>query len=193
MVHTNKAVAMAKYKRSTMSEKSRKAIESGNVQAVIDSLTGLQRKFCEEYLIDLKATPAAIRAGYAEKYANRQAYQLMENEAIRICIDALKAERSKNSDVTKDYVLQGIQRIIRKAEEDGNHNATLRGLELLARHLGMFIERTEISGPDGEAIKMEQKVNQDVADFKSRLSRLAKSTGTGGVAQLPDPDGDAEA
>lgn len=190
MVHTNKAVALQKEKRSKASRKSLKAIEKGDIQGAIDSLTGLQRAFCEEYLVDLKPTQAAIRAGYAEKYANRQAFQLMENPAIRMCIDALRAERAKNSDITKDFVLQEINRTIRAAQSDGNHNATLRGLELLAKHLGMFIERTEISGPDGEAIKMEQKVKQDVADFTSRLSRLAKQAGTGTVVKLPDGSGE---
>lgn len=181
-LHTNKAVAMQKQKRAKVSRKSQEAIDSGDIQAVIDSLTGLQRQFCEEYLIDLKPTQAALRAGYAPAYANRQAYQLMENPAIRITIDALKAERSKNSDVTKDAVIKGIQKAIRKAEEAGNTNAMLRGYELLARHLGMFVERTEISGPDGEAIRMEQKIKEDVADFTSKLSRLASVGGKGGTS-----------
>lgn len=184
-LHTNKAIAMQKSKRQKASQRSQLAIESGNIQSVIDSLTDLQREFCNQYIVDLKPTAAAIRAGYAEKYANRQAYQLLENPAIRITIDALRAERNKNSDVTKDFVLMGIQKAIRLAEEAGNHNATLRGYELLARHLGMFIEKTEISGPNGEAIRMEQKVNQDANDFASRMARLAKSGGAGGVSKLP--------
>ena len=127
------------------------------------------------------AIQQAVRAGLAQYILQ----QLMENQAIRLVIDYLRAQRSKNSDVTKDFVLVGIQKAIRKAEEDGNHNATLRGYELLARHLGMFIEKTEISGPNGDAIRMEQKVNQDANDFASRMARLAKSAGAGGVSKLP--------
>lgn len=189
-LHTNKAVALQKEKRSKVSQKSKKALESGDVQAVIDSLTGLQLRFCEEYLVDMKPTQAAIRAGYAPTYANRQAFQLMENPAIRLAIDSLRSERSKGTDVTKDYVLQQIMRTIRKAEEDGNHNAVLRGAELLAKHLGMFIDRTEISGPDGEAIQMEQKVNERAADFTSKLSRLAQAGKEAGVV-VPLRKGDA--
>lgn len=186
MAHTNKAIEIQKKKRSTVSKRSLLAIESGDIQAVMDSLTGQQRLFCEEYLRDMKQGEAAKRAGYSEKTAVKIAYQLMENPAIRITIDALRSERNKHSDITKDYVLQEIVKTVNAAKQDSNHNATLRGLELLAKHLGMFIERTEISGPDGEAIKMEQKVKQDVADFTSRLSRLAKSGGTGTVVKLPD-------
>jgi len=178
-VHTNKIMALQKTKRKSTSSKSQKAIDEGNIQEVIDSLSDRQKLFCEEYLRDLNATKAVLRAGYNTKYPNRIAFQLMENAAVRITIDALRAERSKGSDVTKDFVLRGIQKAIRLAEESGNLNALLRGHELLARHLGMFIERQEISGPDGEAIKYEQKVKEDVADFTSKLSRLAAVGGTG--------------
>ena len=173
-LHTNKVVAIQKERRKTISDKSQRAIDSGNIQDVIDSLSEQQKRFCEEFLVDLNATQAVIRAGYKTKYPNRVAYQLMENPAIRIAIDGLRAERTKGSDVTKDFVLRGIQKAIKLAEENNNLNALLRGYELLAKHLGMFVERTEISGPDGEAIKMEQKIKEDVADFTSAIARLAR-------------------
>lgn len=178
-LHTNKATAIAKAKRKSgvIRNKSQAAIDSGDVQAVIDSLTDKQRRFCEEYLTDLNGTQAIIRAGYQTKYPNRIAFQMMENPAIRIAIDGLRNQRSKTTDVTKDFVLKKIQRAIAKADEDNNHNAVLRGLELLARHLGMFIERTEISGPDGKAIELEQRTKQDVEDFKSRIARLSSRGG----------------
>ena len=103
--------------------------------------------------------------------------QLLENKAVRIAIDALRAERAKNSDVTKDFVLKGIQKTIALAEDSKNLNALLRGYELLARHLGMFVERTEISGPDGEAIEIK-KIEEDVADFTRSIAGLTKRSGT---------------
>lgn len=172
-LNTNAVRAAQKEKRKTISKRSEAAIASGDIQDVIDSLSDKQRLFAEEYLKDLNATQAALRAGYTSRNATKVAYQLMENQAIRITIDALRAERSKGTDVTKDFVLRGIQKAIRLAEESNNLNALLRGHELLARHLGMFIERTEISGPDGDAIKMEQKVKEDVAAFTTSLARLS--------------------
>lgn len=172
-LHTNKITALKKDKRKSISDKSLRAIDSGDIQSVIDSLSDKQRAFCEEYLVDLNATQAVIRAKYQTKYPNRIGFQLMENQAIRIAIDALRAQRTQTSDVTKDFVLRGIQKAIRMAEESENLSALLRGHELLARHLGMFIERTEISGPDGEAIKMEQKTREDVESIKNRIASLA--------------------
>lgn len=172
-LHTNKAIAAQKQKRAKISKKSQAAVDSGDIQSVIDSLNERQRRFCEEYLVDLNATKAVERCGYNTKFANRVGYQLMENPAIRITIDALRVERTKTTDVTKDYVLQQIMRTIRAAEEDGNHGAVLRGSELLARHLGMFIERTEISGRDGGAIEMEQrKVAQEADEFTTSLKAM---------------------
>ena len=176
-LHTNKVVAAQKQKRKKVSNKSLKAIETGDVQDVIDSLSDQQRMFCEEYLVDMNATQACIRAGYKTKFPNRVGYQLMENPAVRITIDGLRAERSKGTDVTKDFVLRGIQKTITLAEANGNLNALLRGYELLAKHLGMFIERTEISGPDGEAIELK-KVEEDVADFTRSIAGIAKRGGT---------------
>lgn len=176
-LHTNKAVALQKQKRSKMSKKSAKAIEDGDLQSVIDSLSDRQRRFCEEYLVDLNATQAAVRAGYETEYPNRVAYQLMENPAIRITIDALRAERDKRTDITKDFVLQKITKALRTAEENGNLTAMLRAAELLAKHLGMFIERTEISGPDGKEIEIKQKQIKEEADsFLDLIDRTAKKT-----------------
>lgn len=193
-IHSNKAVQMQKDKRKTISQKSQRAIDSGDVQAVIDSLSPKQLQFCEEYLVDMNGTQAVIRAGYKTNNAKQIAFQLMENQAIRISIDALRAQRQTYSDVTKDFVLRKIVRTLEQAEQDNNHNATLRAAELLARHLGMFVEKTEISGPDGGAIEMAQKkVQEDVEDFTSRISRLAKRSGEGTVVELPDRSGESGA
>lgn len=176
-LHTNKALAIQKAKRAKVSKKSMEAMNNGTTQDVIETLTGKQIRFCEEYLVDMNATQAVLRAGYSTNNAKQIAFQLMENPAIRLAIDALRAERLKHTDVTKDYVLQKIIKTLEAAEEDGNHNATLRAAELLAKHLGMFVERTEISGPDGKAIE-HKKIEEDVADFTRTIASLSKRSGT---------------
>jgi phage terminase small subunit len=177
-LHTNKAVAIQKEKRKRVSQRSEAAIESGDLQAVIDSLSERQRRFCEEYLVDLNATQAVTRSGYNTKYPNRIAFQLMESPAIRIAIDALRAERDKRTDVTKDYVLQKIMKALRLAEENGNLTAMLRATELLGKHLSLFVERTEISGPDGKEIEIkEKKVKEEADSFVDLIDRTAKKMG----------------
>lgn len=146
-------------------------IAEGRVQDVIDSLSVRQRRFCEEYLVDFNGTEAVVRAGYETKYPNRMAYQLLKNPAVKACIDQMTLERSRESIIKPEYVIQKVTKTIEKAEQDNNHTAVLRGCELLARHLGMFIERTEISGPNGDAIKYE-RVQQAADAFTSAIADL---------------------
>lgn len=67
-----------------------------------------QRQFCEEYLIDLNATQAAIRAGYAERYASTNAHKLLQITAIKAKIDELMAARAKRTEITQDRVLKEL-------------------------------------------------------------------------------------
>ncbi len=67
-----------------------------------------QRQFCEEYLIDLNATQAAIRAGYAERYASTNAHKLLQITAIKEKIDELMAARVKRTEITQDRVLREL-------------------------------------------------------------------------------------
>ncbi|MEH2922398.1 terminase small subunit [Samsonia erythrinae] len=75
------------------------------------ALKDKQEAFCREYLVDLNLTQAAIRAGYAEKYANREASRLWSKVDIKKRIAELKAERNERTDITADYVLQRLAEI----------------------------------------------------------------------------------
>lgn len=71
-------------------------------------LTARQQLFCDEYLIDLNATRAAVAAGYAEKYAHTNAAKLLQNTTIAAYILEKKKERSKRLEITQDAVLQEL-------------------------------------------------------------------------------------
>lgn len=171
----NKVVDLYKRKMDPVRPHLAKALEEGDPEKVMECLTGKQMAFCEEYLKDLNASQACIRAGYETRNANRMASELLRNPGIRFTIDYLKSVRAENADVTSDYVLKKIINIVEQTET-GNPQAALRGLELLGKHLAMFKDRQEISGPDGEAIQY-QKVEQDAADFTRAIARLAKRKG----------------
>lgn len=74
----------------------------------MEKLTPKQEHFCEEYLIDLNATQAAIRAGYSKKTANRIASELLSKLDIQEKIAELKAERSKRTEITQDRVVKEL-------------------------------------------------------------------------------------
>ena len=160
-----------------------KALDKGDIQEVIDALNPQQRRFCEEYITNYNAADAIVKAGYKCKYPNRQGYQMLRNPGIKACIDALTLQRADQSIVKPEYVVNKIVKTIEKAEKDNNHNAVLRGCELMARHLGMFIERTEVSGPNGNAIELKQV--RDAADaFTSAIAGLVERHGEGSILKL---------
>ena len=75
------------------------------------ALNDKQKRFCEEYLIDLNATQAAIRAGYSVKTANEQGSQLLAKLSVQEEISAKMAERSKRTGVNQDRIVQELARL----------------------------------------------------------------------------------
>ena len=113
-------------------------------------LTDKQARFCEEYLIDLNATQAAIRAGYSEKTAREQAAQNLSKLNIQEKIAELKAERSKRTEITQDSVIQELAAVARAEIKGVRAVDKLKALELLGKHLGMFVERYEVNAAEIE-------------------------------------------
>lgn len=74
-------------------------------------LTDKQKKFVEEYLIDLNATQSAIRAGYSPKTANEQGARLLANVSIQEAISKAMAERSRRTGINQDRIVQELARI----------------------------------------------------------------------------------
>ena len=74
-------------------------------------LTEKQQRFVEEYLIDLNATQAAIRAGYSAKTADQQGSRLLANVKVQQAIAERMAERSKRTGVNQDRVVLELSKI----------------------------------------------------------------------------------
>lgn len=160
------------------------------------ALTAKQAAFVREYLIDLNATQAAIRAGYSAKTANVIACELLAKPYMQEAIREEMEKRSKRTEITADKVLKEFAKLAffdpRKLfDEKGNPKditelddqtaAALAGLDVvqevdpdsgitsytkryklaskqaaldsLGRHLGMFLDRTEVNA--SVAVTME--------------------------------------
>lgn len=102
-----------------------------------------QRKFVSEYLVDLNATQAAIRAGYSEKTARAQGSRLLTIVDIQNEIQNVRAEQQKRTEITQDMVLAELAkvafangadfaRVVTKEGRDGDGNpTTLQTVELV--------------------------------------------------------------
>jgi phage terminase small subunit len=72
-------------------------------------LTPQQLRFCEEYIVDLNGSEAAVRAEYSRKSSRSIASELLAKPQIQEKISELKAERSKRVEVTADDVLKTLK------------------------------------------------------------------------------------
>lgn len=128
------------------------------------TLTDKQQRFVAEYLIDLNATQAAIRAGYSEKTARQIGEQNLSKLDIASAIQAAIKKRAERTQVDADYVLRTIVDTIerckqaepvrdREGEATGEYKfdagAVLKGAELLGKHLKLFTDKTELTGANG--------------------------------------------
>lgn len=176
-----------------------------------EKLTDLQRKFVKEYLIDLNATQAAIRAGYSEKTAYNTGHENLKKPLISAALHAEMKKRERRTEITADRVLRELAKIgfsemtdfleietarvlvgrdpetgepiseIRqlvlmkdtestpkeklaaiaevKQARDGSISFRLHdkkgALDSIAKHLGMFVEKREVTGAGGGPITVK--------------------------------------
>lgn len=71
----------------------------------------MQDRFCEEYIVDLNATQAAVRSGYSKRTANEQGCRLLAKVSIRNEIQRLKAERSNRVGIKADDVVLELAKV----------------------------------------------------------------------------------
>jgi phage terminase small subunit len=107
------------------------------------ALTPKQQVFVDEYLKDLNATQAAVRAGYSEKTAKVIGSENLTKPDIAGAIQKAMDERSERTAITQDYVLQGIQDVT-EATRNEQPAVALKGYELLGKHLKLFTEKLEL-------------------------------------------------
>ena len=128
-------------------------------------MTKKQKLFVEEYLIDLNATQAAIRAGYSPETAGSIGNENLKKPEIRARIDKAMANRSKRTGVNADRVVQELVKI-KTFGEDGLEREIkmadkIKALELLGKHMGMFKDKVELSGSlETEKTKLDDLISQ---------------------------------
>ena len=136
----------------------------------VGKLTDKQKRFVEEYLVDLNATQAAIRAGYSERTAYSIGQRLLKKVEVQEAIQQAQNKRSERTQITQDEV---IRRLIENVDISMGKKATVitipsksengevvgndvaqfvyepsaanKALELLGKHLGIFKDGVDIT------------------------------------------------
>ncbi|MBD9303573.1 MAG: terminase small subunit [Lachnospira sp.] len=85
------------------------------------ALTDKQKRFCEEYLIELNATQAAIRAGYSPKTAEQTASRLLRNVKVQEYIAKRQKELSRSTEITQERVIKELALIAFSNNADYAH------------------------------------------------------------------------
>ena len=126
----------------------------------MQKLSAKQEQFCREYLVDLNATQAAIRAGYSAKTAAVIGNENLIKPYIAERIAVLKQERADKVSVTAQDVLKGVIEVTLLAREEGDLKTALKGYELQGKHIGMWTEKVqqEVSGPNGGAVQTSSEI-----------------------------------
>jgi phage terminase small subunit len=142
----------------------------------MSKLTPKQQIFVEEYLYDLNATKAAIRAGYSPRTAHVQGPRMLENVRVRAHIEKALAERSRRTGINTDLVLLELARIGRANPADvvNFDEATIRDSNLRDDTAAIqSIKVKKIPTENGEIIEREIKFH----DKNRALELLGKHLG----------------
>jgi phage terminase small subunit len=140
-------------------------------------MTPKEHRFCEEYIVDLNATQAAIRAGYSRHTARSIGSALLTNLDVTTEIERLLAERSERTGIDADWLLT---RLAAEAEadvadlygEDGELLPVKEWPLIWRKGLVAGIDVEIISGPDGSEMGMVKKIK--VSDRAKRLEMIGK-------------------
>lgn len=142
-------------------------------------MTAKQKRFCDEYLIDLNATQAAIRAGYSKRTANRIGTENLSKPVIRAYIDERMKEKESELIADQDEVLryltsvlrgdsQGTEIVVegtgegcsaaRTITKEPSEKDRLRAAELLGKRYGLYTDKIETD------VDMELNISIDYGD-----------------------------
>ena len=138
-------------------------------------LTDKQKRFCDEYLIDLNATQAAIRSGYSKKTANRIGTENLSKPVIKEYIAERMAKKESELIADQDEVLKYLTSVMRGETQssvlalcgDGcqevidknpDEKERLKAAELLGKRYGLYTEKVE------QNVDMELNITVDYGD-----------------------------
>jgi phage terminase small subunit len=138
-------------------------------------LNDKQERFCQEYVIDLNATQAAIRAGYSKKTAYSLGQRLLKKVEIIARVEELKKEIADKNKLSAEWVIEELKKVhqrcmqaepvmkwdyekkqmVETGEYTFDSKGANRALELMGKHISMFTEKLEVKDTTDYASKLK--------------------------------------
>lgn len=134
---------------------------------IVAGMTAKQQRFCDEYLIDLDGTKAAIRAGYSPKTAGVIASENLKKPKLKQYIAERMAEKEKQLIADQDEVLKYLTKVLRgesqseivvvvssgdfmteaqRIKKAPDEKERLKAAELLGKRYGLYTDKMEFTG-----------------------------------------------
>lgn len=157
-----------------------------------DIKTDQQLRFAQEYIIDLNATQAAIRAGYSAKTASEQASRLLGKVKVQDEIARLKQERSERTQIDADWVLSRLAAEVEADMADlvDETTGSLRAVKdwplIWRKGLVSGFDVAEIS-EDGKSVGELKKIK--LSDRIRRLELIGKHVAVGAFSEKHEHTG----
>lgn len=130
--------------------------------------TPKKARFCEEFMVDMNATQAAVRAGYSQRSAKYIGAELLAQPAVAARIAELRAAVQVRTDVTIDQVVAELWRNAMTAQKREDFKSSNRALELLGKHLGMFPDKLTVDFRDVANLS-----DEEIAERRAKLKLVA--------------------
>ena len=147
----------------------------------VNPLTPKQELFVMEYVVDLNGKQAAIRAGYSPRTAEVQASRLLSHVRVQTTVQQAQESLVERVELSQEWVIDRLREIVErsmasvpvvdtKGKETGvysfNGGVANRALELLGKHIGMFVDRKVVS------INHTIKPELSLEELEARIQRL---------------------
>lgn len=131
------------------------------------ALSPKHKRFVAEYLKDLNATQAYIRAGYSENGAGQSAEKLLKNPEIAAAVAKGQEKLVESAEIDAAQIIKDLQTLSDRAAREGQYSAAIRAKELVGKHSGMFVERREVKVTERMVVEAPHKA-KDADDWRAK-------------------------
>jgi phage terminase small subunit len=172
-----------------------------------------QERFCQEYVLDMNGTRAAIRAGYSESTANEQASRLLAKDNVSARVLELKEKQAKRLEISADTILRELLALatadVTDALDDAGNVKPIKELPKELRRALSSIDVSEVYVGEGEEKhvaglrsryrfhdknKALELLGKHLKLFADRIEHSGKDGGPIETKNLSDvPDGELDA